>query len=291
MAGKRPTITITNVTTDSATINIVKNDATQIHVVVREMYGSETIIFDSGTISLNIQTTTATLTLPNLSPGTVYAYNLWDNVSNTWVGLKTFTTQSLTNKPSAGRDVLFNDRDEHSVNVVLKSISGADLFRVKYWEAGKDESQAEYSDWYIRRTFIVDGLRPNTTYHFRSQGKNDDGEGAESPDYYSYTTPEKIFTPFDWTYAGLSESGSLVYGSTKRAGLGMYVTAAEWNELAALVEDVTGNSVTHVSSGATISAATVNTMASVLGVSRVSVGDEITAGFFNRLRSAYNGLE
>lgn len=87
----RATIQITNIGTNKATINITRNDATQIHVVVREAYGSQTTVFDSGTIS--IVQSTATLQLTDLIPNTVYAYNLWDDVGG-WIGLKTFTTES-----------------------------------------------------------------------------------------------------------------------------------------------------------------------------------------------------
>lgn len=102
--------------------------------------------------------------------------------------------------------------------------------------------------------------------------------------------PPVSFTEFDWTYAGLNSNGNAVRGSTKRSGLGIYVTAAEWNELAELVTEVTGKSVSTVRSGQLISASIVNTMARALGVSQVSSGRAITASFFNDLRSAYNAL-
>lgn len=106
----------------------------------------------------------------------------------------------------------------------------------------------------------------------------------------SSVDPPVSFTRFDWTYAGLDVNGNVVYGSTKRSGLGIYVTAAEWNELAALVRNETGKSVSTVNSGRTISASVVNTMAKALGVPQVSSGSPITASFFNNLRSAYNAL-
>ena len=98
------------------------------------------------------------------------------------------------------------------------------------------------------------------------------------------------FTPFDWTWAGLNSAGRPVSGSTKRVGYGIYVTAEEWNELAGLVYEVTGNRVATVSRGDPISASVVKTMARALGVSPVSRGDVIKASFFNALRSAYNAL-
>lgn len=188
---KRSSISVSDITYNSATIRITRNDASTIRLIVREDGGSQSTILDTGNTSIGQPTASHTVT--GLSPSTTHAYNLWDDIGG-WIGTMYFKT-------------------------------------------------------------------------------------AAAP-----------FTRFNWTYAGLDSNGSLVYGSEKLSGLGVYVTAAEWNDLADLVEDVTGQSVTRVSVGTTISATIVNTMASALGASRVSVGSEITAGFFNRLRSAYNGL-
>lgn len=189
---KRSGISVSNITYNSATIRITRNDASTIHLVVREGSESGNTILDTGNVS--IAQATASHTLTGLAPSTTYAYNLWDDIGG-WIGTLYFTTTAVP------------------------------------------------------------------------------------------------FTRFNWTYAGLDSGGSLVYGSEKRSGLGVYVAASEWNDLADLVEDVTGSSVTRVSSGTTISAGIVNTMAAALGVSRVSSGDPISAGFFNRLRTAYNDLE
>lgn len=178
---RRSSISVTNITHNGATVKITKNDASTIHVVVREDDGSQTTIWDTGNISITQPTASHALT--GLTPSTTYAYNLWDDIGG-WVG----------------------------------------------------------------------------TMYFK-------------------TSPPP-FTRFNWTYAGLDSNGSLIYGSEKLSGLGIYVAAWEWNDLADLVEDVTGKSVTRVSSGTTISARIVNTMASALGVSTVSTGDPITANFF-----------
>lgn len=103
-------------------------------------------------------------------------------------------------------------------------------------------------------------------------------------------TVEPEFVPFDWTYEGLDEAGDPVRGTTKKAERGVYVTASEWNELVDLVNNVKGKSIAHVKQGALISATAVNKVASALGVRQVSAGDEMTAAFFNSLRTAYNAL-
>ncbi|MPM01431.1 hypothetical protein SDC9_47671 [bioreactor metagenome] len=96
---------------------------------------------------------------------------------------------------------------------------------------------------------------------------------------------------FNWTYAGTNIStGNPVTGSTKTSGLGIYVSASEWNSLVAKVNSKLGTSISSVSSGQSISAARVNLVASALGVSTVSSGSTISAAFFNALRSAYNSL-
>ncbi|MPM04301.1 hypothetical protein SDC9_50577 [bioreactor metagenome] len=96
---------------------------------------------------------------------------------------------------------------------------------------------------------------------------------------------------FNWTYAGINVStGSLVAGSTKISGLGVYVSASEWNSLVSKVNSKLGTSLSTVSSGQPISAARVNPVASALGVSVVSSGTTIRASFFNNLRTAYNNL-
>lgn len=105
------------------------------------------------------------------------------------------------------------------------------------------------------------------------------------------TVSISLFERFSWTYMGLNDAGTPVSGTTKKSGYGVYVTASEWNKLVGLVNSVKGVSISGVSRGAPISAATVNKVASALGVRQVSAGDEMTAAFFNSLRTAYNALE
>lgn len=188
---KRATVSITDITAYSATVRIVRNDATLIRLFIREDSGNQSTILDTGETPL-VQSV-ATHTITSLSPSTTYAYNLWDDIDG-WVGTMYFTT----------------------------SIA---------------------------------------------------------------------FVQFDWTYAGLDSDGSLVYGSEKQPMLGVYVAAWEWNNLAALVEDVTGSSVSRAISGAPITAAIVNSAATALNVATVTKNvTKISASFFNRLRSAYNSL-
>lgn len=129
----------------------------------------------------------------------------------------------------------------------------------------------------------VSGLSPGGTYSYNL--KDDVGGWLTAK---SFTTP---FKKFNWTYAGETVNGVHVSGSTKTSGLGVYVTKDEWNEFAELVEDVTGSTVTRTTSGAQISAAIVNTAARALGVATVTKNvTEISAAFFNSLRTAYNSL-
>lgn len=126
------------------------------------------------------------------------------------------------------------------------------------------------------------------TYQF--WGFVETAQGGYWPAGSGTVTVTAAFTSFQWTYAGLNASGTPVSGNKKVSGYGIYVTAAEWNELVDLVNDATGSSIAHVSSGIAISATVVNRVANALGIPTVSSGDELSASFFNQLRAAYNAL-
>lgn len=175
----------------------------------------------------------------------------------------------------------------NSVTIRLTKISRADYYEIAY------RPTTTYSAAYVKTfslSYTITGLSPNTTYVINYRGANSAGDGPFMSSGVTTTTLSD-FTPFDWTYAGLDADGNPVAGSVKRAGLGIYVTAAEWNELARLVSSATGKSVSTVSRGLPISGTVVNTMARALGVGTVTADStEISAAFFNNLRAAYNAL-
>ena len=188
-------------------------------------------------------------------------------------------------KPSTSGSITVTGTTSDSITIRMSSIARADYYEIAYRKPSDTTANYEIS---YPLTHTITGLDPNTSYIVNYRGVNSGGDGPfMSP---GVTVKTKAATPFDWTYAGMNGTGAPIYGVTKQSGYGIYVTADEWNELAGLVSDVTGKSVATVSSGTAISAAIVNTMARALTVSTVSAGDEITADFFNRLRSAYNAL-
>lgn len=98
---------------------------------------------------------------------------------------------------------------------------------------------------------------------------------------------------FNWTFAGSDPiTGTPISGTSKRSGLGAYITAEEWNRLVRIVNDKTGSSIPRVNRGEVAnSAATVNRVASVLGVSSATPGKTpFSADFLNRLMTAVNNL-
>lgn len=176
-----------------------------------------------------------------------------------------------------------------TVTMVYASISGAASYEIAYRRTDVTGT-AIYVDNGKRLSYTIEGLDPDTSYTVNYRGVSSSGNAGP------FTTGREIktkraFTRFDWTYAGLDLStGRPIRGDEKEAGLGVCVTADEWNELVDLVNEVKGTSIDHVSRGAIISAAVVNKVANALGVTRVYSDDPITADFFNRLRSAYNSL-
>lgn len=192
-------------------------------------------------------------------------------------------------KPTQSGSITILNVGTNSVYFEMEPIPGATGYQIAYRRPSDTSAIYRTSS---STYYTITGLNSGTTYIINYRGHNNDGYGPFMSSGETVTTEEDtpIFEPFDWTYAGLNSNGSPVYGSTKRAGYGVYVTAAEWNELARLVEEVTGMSVSTVSRGDPISAAVVNSMARALGVNTVSKGDAISASFFNALRSAYNAL-
>lgn len=95
---------------------------------------------------------------------------------------------------------------------------------------------------------------------------------------------------FEWNYAGIDLStGSPIYGTRKRSGLGIYVTAGEWNSLVDNVNDRLGRNFGHVSRSEGISASVVNQISSAVGTGYVQSGStKISASFFNDLMDAVN---
>lgn len=95
---------------------------------------------------------------------------------------------------------------------------------------------------------------------------------------------------FEWSYAGIDlTTDSPVYGTRKRSGLGIYVTASEWNSLVSNVNDRLGRSFGYVSRGEGISASVVNQVSSAVGAGYVQSGStKISASFFNDLMDAVN---
>lgn len=176
-----------------------------------------------------------------------------------------------------------------TITIHMASISGA----VKYQVAIRLESVTGNAVVYTTTStsYTFRNLDPDTTYVVNYRGVDSSGRVGDYMSSGKTVTTKPAFTKFDWTFAGVTANGVPVSGSTKTSGLGIYVTADEWNELAGLIKDVTGNGVTTVSSGDTITAAIVNTAAKALGVATVTKNvTEISAAFFNGLRTAYNNL-
>lgn len=189
-------------------------------------------------------------------------------------------------KPSTSGSITVTATTSDSITIRMSAIARADYYEIAYRRPSDTTASYEIS---YSLTHAITGLDPNTSYIINYHGANSGGYGPFMSSGVTAKT-KAAATSFNWTWAGLNSAGSPVVGSTKISGYGIYVTADEWNELAGLVSDVTGKNVATVSSGTTIFAAIVNTMARALNVSTVSAGDEITADFFNRLRSAYNAL-
>ena len=141
---------------------------------------------------------------------------------------------------------------------------------------------------------VITGLEPDTHYILNLGVFN--GVQFLPSDLWVYSGDNPTFTTlpegdFAWTYAGLNSSGVPVLGDRKTAGLGIYVTAAEWNELIAVINDKCGTSLGTVTPGAEISEAIVNPAANALGVGTVEGGvTAISAEFFNDLMDAVNAL-
>lgn len=195
-------------------------------------------------------------------------------------------------KPTQTGHITIVSVSSDTIRIKLEAISGATSYQVAYRPINSASAQMMTT---YGLTCIISGLQSNTTYLINYRGVNSDGFGpfmstAVQVDVGEPEPEPPTFIPFDWTYAGLNSVGSPVSGITKRPGYGIYVTAAEWNELAGLIYEVTGKRVSTVSTGQSISASVVNTMARALGVATVSRGDVIKASFFNALRSAYNAL-
>lgn len=189
-------------------------------------------------------------------------------------------------KPSTSGSITVIDTTSDSVTIRMSAIARAEYYEIAYRSASA--TTPIYRNVYSL-THTITGLDSNTVYLMNYRGWNSEGCGPFMSTAASAKTKVPAI-PFSWTYTGLDGAGTPIRGAGKRTGYGVYVTAEEWNELARLVSDVTGKSVTTVSPGTTISAAIVNTMARALNVDTVSRGDAITASFFNALRSAYNAL-
>lgn len=135
----------------------------------------------------------------------------------------------------------------------------------------------------------IDGLYPETKYAVNVGYNNTGGNNVTWLGKKTFTTKsEAPEIYFEWTYAGLNENGSPVAGASKKAGLGVYVTANEWNELISCINQKMGTSLSGVTRGTEISAAIVNRAASALGVKTVSKDSPITASFFNQLMNKVN---
>lgn len=197
-------------------------------------------------------------------------------------------TKDVAVSPPSGTGTLtLVSRTSNSVTLRLKSISNSDYYQTAYRKTST--FTATYGNVY-GLSWTVYGLEPNTEYVFNYRGVNEGGFGSYMSSGLIVRTLSD-FTSFDWTYAGMDENGSILYGSEKLKGYGIYIAADEWNELADLVSEKTGEYVAKVSSGTLISAHVVNTMASALGISTVYSGESlVSADFFNQLRSAYNNL-
>ena len=97
---------------------------------------------------------------------------------------------------------------------------------------------------------------------------------------------------FTWTYSGVNtNTGAVILGEQKQQGLGVYVSASEWNDLIDCVNDVTGSNISYVQKGDTISSSTINVVANALGVSTVQSQSPIKASTFNSLMDAVNSLK
>lgn len=173
-----------------------------------------------------------------------------------------------------------------SISITYTSISGATWYQVAYRRSS--ESDATYIMNGTSLSCTIEGLDPSTEYVVNYRGATATVFGPFMPSGKSIVTSG---SEFNWTYAGINPStGAPVAGSEKQSGLGVYVTADEWNELVALTNTKRGTSVPYVSAGQSISASRVNLLATALGVSSVAQGTPIGASFFNALKNTYNYL-
>ncbi len=141
------------------------------------------------------------------------------------------------------------------------------------------------SDFY----YTISNLRADTLYVL-NLGVNNTGVAHStwiygSDDAPTFQTSES--EDFTWTYAGLDENGTPVLGESKLPGYGVYITAAEWNELISHINEKTGSSLSTVSRGAPISTATVRAAANALGVTMTR---KYSAALLNNLKNAVNSL-
>lgn len=175
--------------------------------------------------------------------------------------------------------------------VSVSTVGWTTQYRV-FVRYSNDSTSSVFDQLYTKASSFavtVSALEPNTKYTVNvcafTSATVSAWAGAQT------VTTKQAFTRFDWTYAGQLEDGTLVIGNEKTVGLGIYITADEWNELAGLIQSTTGSSVSTTTPGSYITAAVVNTAARALGVSTVTKDvTEISASFFNRLRNAYNNL-
>lgn len=122
----------------------------------------------------------------------------------------------------------------------------------------------EFSYW-------VTGLNPNTTYYILIQMYRSGTEELLD----QVTCSGKTNQPFEWD-------------APKVQGQPIKVTAVEWNRLVDYVNAAKGTTISHVSSGAKITATAFNAVANAVGYNTVSKSTKISAALFNELRDKYN---
>lgn len=137
--------------------------------------------------------------------------------------------------------------------------------------------------------YVYSGLNPGTSYAMNVRVAPE-GTAINTISWPAakYFTTTALYSSFTWVYAGLDTDGKPVLGGEKVKGLGLYVTADEWNEFIAFVNYQYGMSLDTVSKGDTITADIVNQAAVMVGVDVVYKGDIITAEYFNSLKDSIN---
>lgn len=191
-----------------------------------------------------------------------------------------------------------------STNSIIASVTGLSSahsrVRYFYWnidgEYYKTTTLAAYGS---SHSTTLSGLEPGTEYYISV-------DICEAPSYnngqllasLSGSAATTVNVSFGWTYAGLHPTtGAAVLSSNgyKRQGYGVYITAAEWNEMLACIDAICGTSLetdsrTRAVRGANLTADMYNNVAYVLAYMGMASLSPVTAGVTNISASHLNAL-